>query len=365
MPNINVLIKPASGLCNIRCRYCFYHDEAQNRAIKSYGFMSEECLEQIIKKAIEYSDTSCTIAYQGGEPTLRGLDFYRKSIEFQKKYNTRKLIIENAIQTNGIELNTEWAVFLKENKFLVGISLDGTSFTHDSFRVDAKNEGTFQKVMAAISLLNEYQVDYNILTVVNALTAKKASQIYELYQQNGFDYLQFIPCLNPLGKIEERFNYSLTAKAYGQFLKTLFDLWYNDFCKGTIVHIQQFEGYIRMLLRMYPEVCGMSGLCSSQHVVEADGEVYPCDFYVLDEYKLGNLNQVSFEEINNKRKELQFIERSATVHEDCNKCKYYAICRGGCQRHRDPKNVFCAAYYDFFEYSLQRLEKIAEWYSRR
>ncbi len=359
MPNINVLIKPASGMCNIRCSYCFYHDEAQNREIESYGFMSEETLEQVIRKTIDYSDTACTIAYQGGEPTLRGLDFFRKSIEYQNKYNVRNLKIENAIQTNGISLNDEWAEFLRDNKFLVGISLDGTSFTHDSFRMDGKGEGTFQKVMAAISLMKEYRVDYNILTVVNALTAKKASQIYEFYKQNGYKYLQFIPCLNPIGKSEERFPYSLTPKGYSQFLKTLFDLWYNDFQKGNIVHIQQFEGYIKMLLRMQPDVCGMSGICSCQHIVEADGEVYPCDFFVLDEYKLGNLKQVSFEEINRKRQELQFIEQSAIVHEDCSKCKYYAICRGGCRRLRNPKNTFCTAYYEFFDYAIRRLEKIA------
>lgn len=364
MPDINVLIKPASGMCNIRCRYCFYRDEAQNREIESYGFMSCETLEQVIKKTIDYSDAVCTIAYQGGEPTLRGLEFFRKSMEYQRLYNSRGIKIINAIQTNGIGLDDEWAKFLKDNKFLVGISLDGTSYTHDSFRVDAKGNGTFHTVMESISLLEKYNVDYNILTVVNALTAKKANKIYEFYKQEGYEYLQFIPCLNPLGKGQERLPHSLTPKLYSQFLKTLFDLWYNDFEQGKIVHIQQFEGYVKLLLHMHPEVCGMSGICSYQHVVEADGEVYPCDFFVLDEYKLGNLNQVSYDEINRKRREIQFVEKSAIVQEDCLQCKYYALCRSGCQRHRNPKNIFCMAYYDFFEYTYKRLGKVAEWYIR-
>jgi len=359
MPNITVLIKPSSSMCQMRCKYCFYHDESLNRETVSYGFMSEETLEQIIKKTIEYSDTACTIAYQGGEPTLRGLEFFQKSIEFQKKYNTKNVKISNAIQTNGYSLDDAWGSFLKENHFLVGVSLDGIPYTHDTFRVDSKGEGTFERVLRSIELLKKYQVDYNILTVVNALTAKKITQIYRFFREQGFDYLQFIPCLNPLGKEQERFPYTLTAKAYSQFLRTLFDLWYNDLVNGHPVHIQQFEEYVQMLLFMPPGVCGMSGVCSMQNVVEADGEVYACDFYVLDEYRLGNLNEVSFDDINEKRKEIHFIEDSMVPHEDCKNCKYFALCRGGCRRHRTPKNCFCTAYYEFFDYAIERLEKIA------
>lgn len=360
MPDINVLIKPASGMCNIRCKYCFYRAEAQSREIESYGFMTEETLEQVIKKTIDFSDTACTFAYQGGEPTLRGLAFFEKSMEYQKKHNTKKLQISNAIQTNGIGLDEDWAKFFKENNFLVGISLDGTNFTHDTFRVDSKGNGTFETVLYGIALLKKYDVDFNILTVVNSLTAKKTSTIYEFYKQNNFDYLQFIPCLNPIGQEKERFPYYLTPKAYSQFLRTLFDLWYNDFKEGTIVHIQQFEGYLKMLLGMPPDLCGMSGVCSYQNVIEADGEVYPCDFYVLDEYKLGNLNEVNFTKINEKRKEIQFVEQSMEMHKDCNACKYVTICRGGCRRHRNPKNFFCTSYYEFFEYTISRLKELAK-----
>lgn len=364
MPNINLLIKPASGLCNMQCKYCFYHDETQNREAPSYGFMTEETLEAVIGKALSFSDTACSFLFQGGEPLLRGLDFFKKAIALQKRYNTKGLLVSNAIQTNGISLDGEWAKFLKENHFLVGVSLDGTAFTHDSFRIDGKGEGTFGRVMRGIEALKEHGADFNILTVVNALTAKKIPQIYEFYKRNGYAYLQFIPCLNPLGKDGERFSYTLTPKSYGHFLKTLFDLWYNDLKNGNRVHIQQFEEYVKMLLLMPPEVCGMSGICSCQNVVEADGEVYPCDFYVLDEYRLGNLNSVSFEEIDEKRREIRFIEESAQIHEDCKNCKYASICRGGCRRHRVPKNYFCTAYYDFFDYTIHRLEEVAGWQDR-
>lgn len=370
MPNISVLIKPASGMCNLQCKYCFYHDETKNREVESYGFMSEETLEKVIQKVLDFSDTACTIAYQGGEPFLRGLDFFKKSIEFQKKYNIKGVKISNAIQTNGTCLDENWAKFLKENNFLVGISLDGTMFTHDCFRVDRKGQGTFGKVTEGIELLKRYDVDFNILTVVNAVTAKKITQIYEFFKQNDFMYLQFIPCLNPLGMEKERFPYTLTPKAYGHFLKTLFDLWYNDFKRGIIVHIQQFEEYIKMLILMQPDMCGMSGVCSCQHVVEADGSVYPCDFYVLDEYRLGSLEEASLEEINEKRKEIHFVEDSAVMHADCEDCKYAPICRGGCRRHRVPinhqssKNFFCESYYEFFDYTIRRLEEIAVFYQK-
>ena len=162
---------------------------------------------------------------------------------------------------------------------------------------------------------------------------------------------------------KEHFPYTLTPKAYGHFLKTLFDLWYNDFKDGVTIHIQQFEAYIKMLLLMPADVCGMNGVCSCQHAVEADGEVYPCDFYVLDDYKLGNLNDVSFVEINEKRKEICFIEESAKMHEDCRHCKYAPICRGGCRRHRTPKNYFCTSYYEFFDYTIHRLEEMAALFS--
>lgn len=364
MPNINLLIKPASGLCNMRCSYCFYHDEALNRKTASYGMMEEAALEAVIQKAIAFSDTDCTIAYQGGEPTLRGLDFFQQSIRLQKKYNIRGIRIHNAIQTNGLLLDEEWAKFLHANHFLVGISLDGIPFTHDGLRVDKEGRGTFRRVMGAIDLLRKYKVEFNILTVVNALTAKKISRIYSFYREQGFAYLQFIPCLNPLGREGERYEYTLTPEAYGHFLNSLFDLWYQDLLEGRKVHIQLFEEYIRMLYGQIPEVCGMLGICSCQHVVEADGEVYPCDFYVLDQYKLGKLTEKSMEDIQKKRKEIRFIEESVPIPEKCRECRYYPLCRGGCRRYRQPVHCFCESQKAFFDYCLERLEKAAAIYAR-
>ena len=153
MPALNLLIKPSSGACNLRCRYCFYHDEQANRETFSYGFMSEETLEILIKKALEYAGGFCSFGFQGGEPTLRGLDFYRKAVELQKKYNARHVEIANSIQTNGMGIDGEWAEFLHENRFLVGLSLDGVKDVHDQNRLDPEGGGTFNRVLRAAQKL--------------------------------------------------------------------------------------------------------------------------------------------------------------------------------------------------------------------
>ena len=364
MADLSLLIKPSSSLCNLRCSYCFYYDEAKNRETESYGFMKEEILEEVIKKAAQYCKGTCNIVFQGGEPTLRGLDFFKEVVRLQKKYETKEVKFTNGIQTNGTKLTKDWISFLKENHFLVGISLDGIEFTHDMFRKDASGKGTFEQVVKAIKMLEEEGVDYNILTVVTSTVVKKISHIYSFYKEMGFEYLQFIPCLNPLGKEEEKYEYSLTPQGYGKFLKSLFDLWYQDLERGKVVHIQLFEEYIRMLFRQPPGLCGMAGFCTPQHIIEADGEVYPCDFYVLDEYKLGNIARNSFEEINEVRSILGFIEESLEIPKKCEACKYYPLCRGGCKRYRKEHHMLCKAYYEFFEYTIRRLEKAAVIYQK-
>lgn len=367
MPVINLLIKPSSGQCNMHCDYCFYCDVMQNREQSSFGFMSLETIENVIKKALEFAEQECTIAYQGGEPTLIGLDFFKKTIEFQNKYNVNNVKINNALQTNGYAITEEWAQFFVENNFLVGLSLDGTKDTNDIFRHNKALNGTFNKIMETVKIFNKYNVQYNILTVVNSQTAKKINSIYSFFKKNNFKYLQFIPCLQPIGKESEKKPYTLTAKAYGEFLNKLFDFWYKDVLEGNEVHIRQFENYIEMLLGYPPESCGMSGICGYQNVIEADGSVYPCDFYVLDKWKLGNLNENTFEEIYQKRTEVKFIEESMNIDEKCSNCKYFPLCRGGCKRYREPfengkyqLNSFCKSYEMFFEHCGERLVGLAK-----
>ena len=365
MPPINVMLKPASGLCNLRCRYCFYADEMKNREVSSYGLMSEETLEVIVQKALAEAEGQCTFGLQGGEPTLAGLDFLKKLVELQKKYNKKNLIINNALQTNGMLIDEQWAEFFAENHFLVGVSLDGDQSLHDLYRRDADDKGTFDRVMKTVSLLEQHGVEYNILTVVTAQTAKRIGEIYKFFARKKLRYQQYIPCLDPLEADRGGEKYSLTPELYGNFMKKLFDLWYDDVVNGRFIYIRYFENLLGMMLGMPPESCGVSGVCSRQYVVEADGSVYPCDFYMLDSYKLGSLVTDSFDQLEERRKQLRFIEDSAIWPSECMNCKWVRVCRNGCRRDRIMgednaigKNYFCQSYKAFFEYAMPRLSEM-------
>ena len=354
MHNVNLLIKPASGMCNLKCEYCFYNDVSQRREKTSFGFMSIETFEEIIKKAIDYSERELTVAFQGGEPTLIGLDFYKKAVELEKKYNKKNIIINNALQTNGVTLDEEWADFFKENDFLIGVSLDGIRETHN------KNRGnSFDEVFKTIELFKSRGVQFNVLTVINNITAKKAKEIYEFYREEQIDFVQLIPCIEPFETNENRF---LTPENFGGFLIDVFSLWFEDFKREKEININLFESYIAMLLGFPSQTCGMGGLCSYQYVIEADGSVYPCDFFVFDEYRIGNLLSDSFEDINKKRNEMRFIEASYSLNIKCKTCKYFPLCRGGCKRYRSPDglNVLCEGYQMFFEACAERLAEIAK-----
>jgi len=366
MPPLSLLIKPASSLCNLRCKYCFYHSVAANREIEFYGIMSSETLEIIVKKTLEFSDDFCTIAFQGGEPTLAGLDFFRKFTELQMKYNIKNVKINNTIQTNGIVIDDEWAKFLAENKFLVGISLDGPKEIHDANRCDAFSKGSFGKVMKTIALFEKYKVDYNILCVVNSYTARYINKVYNFYKKENFRFLQFIPCLDPLHEKPGDNEYSLSVERFTYFLKTLFDLWYEDAIRGNRISIRYFDNLVRMIMGYSPEVCGMSGFCSCQFVMEADGGVYPCDFYVVDEWRLGNIKEMGFRELKRSERTILFEEGSRHIDPGCHGCDWLQICRGGCRRLRESingnklvQNYFCKSYKEFYGSSFKRLQQIS------
>lgn len=370
MPALSLLIKPASGNCNMRCRYCFYADELDNREIRSYGKMSVDTMHTIVDKAMEYGDYECTIAFQGGEPTLAGLDFYRDLVAYVTAHeNPKKLKIHYALQTNGYLINEEWAAFLGENHFLVGVSLDGLKEIHDRYRLDAAGKGTYQRVISAIRLLEKHQVEYNILTVVTAATARNGQKIYNYFKKNHFGYQQYIECLDPIGEEPGQHEYSLTPEKYGEFLKSMFDAWYLDMRSGTYVYNRYFENLMMIMAGQQPESCNMRGVCGKQWVFEADGSVYPCDFYALDQWRLGNIQENSFEEMDQKRDELGFIQWSMRQQEDCQKCRWFGLCRNGCRRNREPvtaentnRNYFCKSYQTFFEYAYPRLEEIYQLY---
>lgn len=373
MPALSLLIKPASGSCNMRCRYCFYADEQDKREVYSYGRMSMDTMKQLVDKAMEYADHECTFAFQGGEPTLVGLDFYRELVAYVKAHrNPKRLRIHYALQTNGYLINEEWAQFFAKNHFLIGVSLDGTREIHDRYRVDAEGKGTYQKVMAAIRLLERCHAEYNILTVVTAASARNAQKIYNFFKKNKIGYQQYIECLDPIGEVPGQHEYSLTPEKYEQFLKSIFDAWYLDMKSGTYVYNRYFENLMMILDGQRPESCSMNGTCGVQWVIEADGSAYPCDFYALDEWRLGNINTDRFEDMDLRREELGFIQWSRQIPEECRSCRWFGLCRNGCRRNREPVtetctgvNYFCPAYKGFFEYAYPRLAEIYQLYVQR
>lgn len=366
MPPISVLIKPASGMCNMSCDYCFYCDEMKKREQESYGFMTEETLKNIIRKTMLRAEGSISYVFQGGEPTLRGMDFFQKVIEYEKQYNRNRIQVHNALQTNGYVINEDWCRFFRENGFLIGVSIDGTKEIHDTYRHSKEGMPTFERIVQTTKLFDAYRVDYNILTVVNRKVADHIGEIYSFYKKQGWHYQQYIACLDPLGEPHGKNEYALTPEKYGSFLIELFELWYEDFKQEKQPFIRQFENYIATLLGYMPESCDHRGVCSIQNVVEADGSVYPCDFYMLDNYRLGNFNEDQLEDIHTRRYEIEFIQRSQKLSDSCKKCHYYKICRGGCHRNRDFNaekgcydNYFCNGYRMFFDKELGRMQEIS------
>ena len=365
-----VLIKPVSGQCNMQCDYCFYCDEMKNRSTASYGRMSEQTLRKVIRRAMRQAGEEICFAFQGGEPTLRGLDFYSRAIELEERFNTGHTRVLNSIQTNGLALDEEWCRFFREHDFLVGVSLDGTKRCHDMYRHDSGGGGTYRRVTESIKLLEEFGVRFNILTVVTAQTAEHIEEIYGEYRKNGWQYQQYIACLDPIGAPPGQQDYSLTPEAYGRFLTKLFRMWHKDWRRGKAPYIRQFENYIGMLNGYAPESCEQCGVCSVQCVAEADGSAYPCDFYVLDEYRLGDYGENDIRQMTECAAAKAFVRRSLNISAECRACEWYSLCRCGCQRCRirDGEkdgyiNSLCGGYRMFFDKCGRQLQEIAQ-YSR-
>jgi uncharacterized protein len=300
------------------------------------------------------------------------LPFFERLIELEKKYNIKNVRINNAMQTNGMFIDEKWAKFLYENNFLVGLSLDGPKEIHDINRIDAVQGGTFSRVMKTVAIFNKYKVEYNILCVITSLTTRHITKIYNFYKQNNFKYLQFISCLDPLNEPQGQHQYSLRPKDLEDFLKLSFDRWYEDAMKGDYVSIRYFDNLISMIMGYRPEACNMTGRCTCQFVVEADGGVYPCDFYVLDQWHLGNIVERSISEIANNENGCKFVQDSLKVNLECKECKWYGLCRNGCRREREnfeegdlSLNYYCSAYKEFFNYSYPRLLNAARKFSKR
>lgn len=349
MPPLSLLIKPASSACNLACRYCFYRDEACRRQVRDYGPMSQDTARWVIRRALEEAQGDCTFAFQGGEPLLAGLDFFRFFLAEARRLSQGRLRLHWAVQTNGTLLNPQWAAFFAENQVLVGLSLDGPRELHDLHRPAPNGEGSFDRAVRGLSLLQSQGVMVNALSVVTPQSARKARSVYRFLRGRGLEYLQFIPCLPPLEQEGKGGRWELSPEQYGEFLMELYRVFCESREKGERVSVRYFDNLFSLLQGCPAESCGMTGRCTCQNLVEADGSVYPCDFYALDCWRLGRVQEQSFAQMARSQPALRFYQRSLSHSPQCDQCRYFPLCGAGCFRERaDGKNRWCEGLRAFF-----------------
>lgn len=338
MKQLTIMIKPASSLCNLRCRYCFYADIANLRDVKSYGVMTTEQMHRMLQNLQPQLSPGDRInfVFQGGEPTLAGLRWYQEFSKICNQWNPG-ISISYSIQTNATTLDEEWCRYFAEHHYLVGVSLDLLQQCHNDARVDASGNDTYQRCLHSVNLLNTFHVEYNILCTLTKQIAKHPQKIWNVLKEQNIQYVQFTPCLDALYSPGKN-PYALTPQRFAQFYNQLFPLWLTDFKAGKYRSIKFFDDVVNLMAYGIPTTCGINGKCQPQLVVEADGSVYPCDFYCLDEYRIGNILEDSLEDLVNA------AQNSRTKKRDhlpslCFDCPYLNFCGGNCKRMQ--KEITC------------------------
>lgn len=361
MKHISVLIKPASSLCNIRCKYCFYADISSLREVHSFGRMKKDVSKKMIENIyldLEDGD-ELTLAFQGGEPTLAGLPYFRYIISLINEQK-KKVHVHYVIQTNGIIINQKWCEFLKENNFLVGLSIDGPPFYHDLNRLDVKGRGTFHKVLNTKQLFDAYKIEYNVLCVLTNPLAKESQKVFQFIKEQKIQYIQFIPCLDELNVVKKN-SYALTTKRFGNFYLNMFRFWMKELRNKHYISIKLFDDLVNLVAFGTVSACGMLGNCQVQYVIEADGSVYPCDFYMLDEYRVGYIQENTLKEMFEQDIAYNFLCNKNSLKKECTSCPFWQICRGGCKRMKDAmyvdENKNCG-YRQLLEEFLPRVDEI-------
>ncbi len=366
MNHLTLLIKPVSSLCNMRCRYCFYEDESENRMQKFMGIMGEETVRILLENAMTYigEKGSLTIVFQGGEPTLAGADYFRNFTHTAENLLPQGASIQYCIQTNGYQISDELLAVLKQSRFLVGISMDGCRALHDGQRIDVSGNGTWNRILGNLKRLQHAGIEVNALCVITAQAAGSAQKIYRTLKQLGLRHHQYILCLDPLEAERGSMPFSLTPESYGRFLKDVFDLWYADWKRGDYVSIRTFEDFVFNAMGIPCSNCASSGKCGQYLLIEADGSAYPCDFFALDEWKLGSIQDHTVEELLGSGKATEFVQQRNNPPAECFTCPYQLLCRTGCFRDWEQTsggfhNHYCESFKMLFAYAIPRIMEVA------
>ena len=385
MRRYHAMVKPMGSICNLDCSYCYYLHKRDLLGSSSKFRMSDEILETHIRQYIDGQDGSEVVfSWQGGEPTLLGIDFFAKAVALQKKYKRPNQRVENDLQTNGTLLDEDWARFLRAHNFLVGLSIDGPKSLHDAYRVAKDGSPTFDKVHAASQLLHRFHVPFNSLTVINRLNAKRPLDVYRFLRSEVQPReMQFIPCVEPkvfcsvapqkwdpttlpeLGTPAARpgnpdsvvTDWSVDPDDWGYFLCKVWDDWYNRDYGKQFVNL--FETAVAQWMGMESQLCIYNDFCGKGVALEHDGNLYPCDHYVYPEYRLGNIRETSSSSFVFSDRQRRFgFAKSEMLPQFCRECKYLSLCNGECPKNRMIRtssgdlglNYLCSGLRKFWEH---------------
>lgn len=368
----HIMLKPRGAICNLDCTYCYYlskerlYQESDNR-------MSRSLLEAYTQQYIEAQQVpEVTFAWQGGEPTLMGLDFLEHAVQLQQKYRRPGMRIHNALQTNGVLLDDAWCRFFRKHGFLIGLSLDGPQALHDHYRVDKGGAGSFDQVMNALRLLKKHKVEFNILTTVHAANVEHPLEVYRfLRDEAGAPFMQFIPIVqrdNATGYQEGDAvtEHSVSGQQYGDFLTAIFDEWVRHDVGRVFVQI--FDIALAAWTGQNPGLCVFEETCGTALVMEHNGDVYSCDHFVEPAHYLGNMGVVPLSDLVASPKQRQFgLAKRSTLPQYCRQCDVRFVCNGGCPKNRllttpdgEPGlNYLCAGYKTFFTHINEAMSFMA------
>ncbi|HPD22676.1 MAG: anaerobic sulfatase maturase [Pseudomonadota bacterium] len=370
--SFHVMAKPAGSACNLRCEYCFFLDKKS--LYPGSGFrMGDNVHREYIRQLLDaHQTTRVTVAWQGGEPTLMGLDFYRRSLELQERYRKSSTVIENTFQTNGILLNDEWCSFFRKSNFLVGLSIDGPQRLHDRYRRDARGNGSFDRVLKAARLLQRHGVEFNILSTVNRKNMDHPLEVYRFFRDVlGARYIQFIPIveredadtIRTGGRITGR---SVSPARWGSFLNSIFDEWVS--CDVGETFVLNFDAVLAGWLGHAGTVCIFGPTCGLGVALEHNGDLYSCDHFVDTNHLLGNILTTPMIELVSSEKQRRFgRDKAGTIPRQCRECRYLFLCNGECPKNRlietaegEPGlNYLCEGYRAFFSHTEKPMQAMA------
>jgi len=365
----HVLVKPIGPLCNLDCEYCFYLDKQLYYPEQRRFDMADSVLESHVRDYIASQPASCqevVFGWQGGEPTLRGVEFFERAVVLQKKYARPGMQVTNTLQTNGVLIDEKWARFLKQHDFLVGVSLDGDEPLHDTYRKTRSGKGSHQAVIRGLKCLLAHQVEVNVLCVVQNNNGDHGARVYRYLTSLGVQFLQFIPVVEAVpGKgVSHR---SVGAKQFGRFMIEVFEAWRaHDIGRVFVSH---FDNALGMTLGMPSSSCVHAPMCGDNIVLEHNGDVYSCDHFVYPQFKLGNVNRSDYPDLIETPIQQQFSERKPRgLQLHCAACPQRSLCHGACPAQRinalgeldiNAGHYLCQGYYAFFGHIRPYLQAMA------